>query len=463
MPVFEIYGGKTPELTPVGEIEGRQAFSDPAGRIISIEPSTGFMYQYQPIPDPFNEGGVTNGWDSFRITTRDIDYNTGTDEMRTLPGWESVAPGYNNRLQESTDSLNAALDAKGGLFGNSILGNWAGGAMEFAPAAAAFIGAGGLANLAMTGSALTAAPAVGGGTIAGGGGAAELVGGAAADTLGAGATGGMSGDAISGIDHLLRTTGAGTATEGAAMLGFPSTEAYLASINPAWLSAAGAAAAAGGAAASGPAWTGAASGAGGVGTAASAGSALSRILDGTANADDYLSTLGKAVPGLIGAYASNQQADAIRDVADREDARLREMMNFGAPSRQRYEASFDPGFDLFKTGGYDTALDTSTRSLANALSVQGNPYGNPTAQAEIHKNTVGNLVIPALQNYRTQNANTGGYSSFNTSAASGGDSTKLNLAGVGADANVWNALGGAAADVFTPKRSLEDVLKGLRL
>ena len=173
--------------------------------------------------------------------------------------------------------------------------------------------------------------------------------------------------------------------------------------------------------------------------------------------------LGRAIPGLIGAYASNDQADAIRGLGDKEDARIREFMTYGAPSRERYEASFAPGFDIAKdpalTGAMDTTMDTLLRRLS---ATGGNPWGSPGGLAEANKYVMGNVALPYLQNYRNQNASTGGYGAFNTTAAGGGDSTKLSLSGINADAGMWGGVGDAAASVFTPKTSLEQLLKQLK-
>jgi hypothetical protein len=170
--------------------------------------------------------------------------------------------------------------------------------------------------------------------------------------------------------------------------------------------------------------------------------------------------LGRAIPGLVGAFAANQQGDAISELGAKEDARVREFMKYGAPSRDRYEASFAPGFDVAGITGLQGAMDTAGDTLLRRLSAKsGNPYGDPGGLAEVQNYITGNLALPALQNYRNQNAATGGFGAFNTTAAGGGNSGALNLAGVNADAGVWNALGDSAASVFSKKRTLADLLK----
>ena len=198
-------------------------------------------------------------------------------------------------------------------------------------------------------------------------------------------------------------------------------------------------------------------------TGASGLSSLKNILDNGGSVDDWLNIAGKAAPGLIGAFAANEQADAIRDVGGKEDARIREFMTFGAPSRERYEASFAPGFDITSDPALRGAMDTTTDTLLRRLSASGgNPYGNPGGLMEAEKYVMGNVALPYLQNYRNQNASTGGYGAFNTTAAGGGDTTKLNLAGINADAGMWGGLGDAASSVFTPRSSLDQLLKQLK-
>ena len=193
---------------------------------------------------------------------------------------------------------------------------------------------------------------------------------------------------------------------------------------------------------------------------ANAGMSLSKLLGLTGDAATAVDALGRAVPGLLGAYAANQQGDALSDIAGKEDARIREFMAYGAPSRDRYEASFAPGFDIGSDPALKGAMDTTSDTLLRRLSATGgNPFGNPSGLIEANKSVLDSVALPYLQNYRNQNASTGGYGAFNTTAAGGGNSNALNLAGVGADTNVWNALGSSASSVFNPPSSLEELLK----
>jgi hypothetical protein len=199
----------------------------------------------------------------------------------------------------------------------------------------------------------------------------------------------------------------------------------------------------------------------GTGAATAGATTLSQLLGVTGTGATALDALGRAIPGLIGAYAASEQGDAYGDLINADNARYQSNLALGAPSRSRYEASFAPGFDISQDPALQGAMDTTTQTLLRQLSTQGNPYGNPSGLAEVNKYVLGNVALPYLQNYRNQNASTGGYGAFNTSAASG---PNMNLAGAGvnADSNVWGGLGGAAADVFTPRTSLSDLLKGIK-
>ena len=203
-----------------------------------------------------------------------------------------------------------------------------------------------------------------------------------------------------------------------------------------------------------------AAGAGGAGGATAGATGLASLLGLTGTAATAVDALGRAVPGLLGAYAASQQGDATKDLAAKEDARIREFMAYGAPSRDRYEASFAPGFDIGKDPALRGAMDTASDTLLRRLSANGgNPFGNPGGLIEANKSVLDSVALPYLQNYRNQNASTGGYGAFNTTAAGGGNSNALNLAGVGSDTNVWNALGSSASSVFNPPSSLEELLK----
>jgi hypothetical protein len=183
----------------------------------------------------------------------------------------------------------------------------------------------------------------------------------------------------------------------------------------------------------------------GAGTAA--GSALSRILSGSATTDDYLKTLGGVAGAGLGAYASNEQTNSLRELADKYFA-------VGAPSRGRFEASMTSGFDPLSIPGYSGALDTAADAVMRKLSAKdGNPYGNPGALMEANKYVVNSTALPAIQNYQGLNMQAGGFGNYN--AAAPGAST----AAIGSQGNTYNAIGAGVADLTNPKTSLADLWK----
>jgi len=180
-------------------------------------------------------------------------------------------------------------------------------------------------------------------------------------------------------------------------------------------------------------------GSGATGTTGTTGT-ISKLLGLTGGAATAVDALGRAIPGLLGAYASSEQAGALGDMA-------RKLDEYGAPSRARYEASFAPGFDLATADpAYKGALDTTADALSRSISARaGNPYGNPGALMEANKYLINSTAMPALNEYRRLNAGTGALA--NLAAAAPAAST----AATGASTNIWSGLGGAAADVLNPK------------
>lgn len=201
----------------------------------------------------------------------------------------------------------------------------------------------------------------------------------------------------------------------------------------------------------GSAGTGAGGGSTGTaGGAAGAGSIWDRLANGTATAADWMQLFGTLGAAGIDYSASDK-------ASERLDALARDYMALGAPSRARYEASFDPNFNPSSMAGFDAALDTSANSLARAMSVKGNPFGNPAAQAEIMKYVTGNVALPAISDYRRVNAGAGGLAAL-TSAA-----PNVATAGITADAGKYDALGGALGDLTNQRRNAMDLYRQMGL
>lgn len=147
-----------------------------------------------------------------------------------------------------------------------------------------------------------------------------------------------------------------------------------------------------------------------------------------------LADLARAAPGLLGAFASEQQGDDIRGIEERARADRAPFLD----ASKRYLA--DPG--AYIAGPGQAALDATLRRL----SVSGNPATSPTS--------LGIATEAGMRDWRDAVLGFG-----NLGLA--GEDTRANLAlnATKADANVFNSLGGAAADVLNPPKSLADLVK----
>lgn len=183
--------------------------------------------------------------------------------------------------------------------------------------------------------------------------------------------------------------------------------------------------------------------------ATAAGAAAGSGLGTTLAQGGLLAAIARGLPGVAGAVASKQQSDAYERLAN-------QYLSIGAPSRARFEGSFAPGFTMASDPGFTDALDQTTKATLHGLSVSGNPADSPNAWMQTLSDINSKFAFPALQEYRRLNAGTGGLASL--TAAAPGAAT----AGVNAEGNVLNSLGGAAADIFNPPKSLADLLREAR-
>lgn len=157
----------------------------------------------------------------------------------------------------------------------------------------------------------------------------------------------------------------------------------------------------------------------------------------------------RGLPGIVGAISANNQAN-------KSDALAQQYMALGAPSRARFEASYAPGFSMESDPGYLDALNQASKASLHSLSVTGNPAGSPNAWAKSLSDLYQQNAYTALQNYRNQNSGAGGLSGAlqaSTSPANNAITQQGNVAG---------SLGGAAADIFTPRKSISEILGEIR-
>lgn len=170
---------------------------------------------------------------------------------------------------------------------------------------------------------------------------------------------------------------------------------------------------------------------------------------GYGDSNSLASLLGKLAGPALGAYASNQQANALADIA-------RQYSEYGAPYRaQLAQLQADPG-SFLNSPRVQTAVDQGTNAMARALSARdGNPVGSGRALHEL-QNYATNSLYGQLTNRENQLANFGGLSNFNAAAPQTG------LASVAQTGNMWNSIGAGLNDVFNPQPTYLDLVKAMK-
>lgn len=177
------------------------------------------------------------------------------------------------------------------------------------------------------------------------------------------------------------------------------------------------------------------------------GSALSRILSGNGNASDWMSTLGTLGATGLGVLGANAQQDAFKDVSN-------QYLALGAPYREKLAATYQPGFDLTQADpAFGKGLQASADAMARAVSVGGNPAGNPGALAQIQEGVLNRYIAPYTANYRGQLGQFGGLG-LNTSGQAA-------LSGAGQSGDLYNALGFGLGQLTTPQNDIESLLRRL--
>lgn len=166
---------------------------------------------------------------------------------------------------------------------------------------------------------------------------------------------------------------------------------------------------------------------------------------------DLLKTLITGGAGLFQDYQKSEQADKLYDLAERYEG-------YRAPSLARYEASYAPGFSMSNDPGFQDALNQSAKGTMHALSAGtgANPFGSPNAWGASLQDLYQKNAYPALQQYRNQNALSGGVANASASAP--------NIFGqaINAESQVGAGTAGAVGSIFNPPSSLQDLLRQLR-
>ncbi len=269
-----------------------------------------------------------------------------------------------------------------------------------------------------------------GGALSGSVDSGVLAGGAAGDTVGL--TGSALNDAFQAeLGGGLGNATAGTFTPG---IGFTAGAAGAAGYTPA-AGGAGVDAGSYGVPASG-APNAAATAAASTAADAAKQTALSKILNGTATADDYAKLAGQALPGLISAYGNTQQADVLKGIEDKAQA-----------ARQPY---LDKSMKWLNNpqSFYDTVGKSSLDATLRGLSVGGNPIGDPTKLAIASDVGAKNLLSAVT-----------GFGNLGLAGEDTRAQLQTNAANTG---NIYPNLGAAATSVLNPPDDLTTLLSKLK-
>jgi hypothetical protein len=149
--------------------------------------------------------------------------------------------------------------------------------------------------------------------------------------------------------------------------------------------------------------------------------------------------IGTGLGGLLDYNASSKSAEALKEIADRS-------WNAGQPYRDRANAAMTPGFDVKSIPGLSSAMDTATDTYLRRLSAtNGNPAGVGGAPSQTQAFVLGNVALPAWQNYFNANSNAGGLSNLSA------DSSKTATQAAMADGGVYGSLGQTARNIFDPQ------------
>lgn len=170
----------------------------------------------------------------------------------------------------------------------------------------------------------------------------------------------------------------------------------------------------------------------------SAGKVL-KSFTGSSNSSDWMKTLGSLGAAGLGAYASNNQTNALEAQAQRYEG-------YGAPYRQKLSDLYADPSSFLKDPSVTVPVDQGTSSLMRSLSTQGNPFGSGNALQQGQSYATDQLYNKLGQE-KDRLAGFGGLSSYNQAAPT----TATNA--IQSSSNTWNALGSGANNIFNPPQT----------
>ena len=134
---------------------------------------------------------------------------------------------------------------------------------------------------------------------------------------------------------------------------------------------------------------------------------------GTGTGSGWGNLLGTGIGGILDYKAATDRTNALKEIADRS-------WGAGQASRDRYNAAQQPGFNIVSIPGLQSGMDTVMDTYLRKLSATGgNPAGIGAAPSQTQAYVLGNVGLPAYQNYVNSNASAGGLASLaaNSTAA----------------------------------------------
>src|SRR3990167_5627388 len=155
--------------------------------------------------------------------------------------------------------------------------------------------------------------------------------------------------------------------------------------------------------------------------------------------------LGSLGASALGAIGSSAQSDAYERLA-------REYMGYGAPYRGRLSELYADPSSFLGSPEVTVPINQATRSLAQALSVEGNPFMNPGAQNRI-ESYAANQLFGRLGEEKNRLGAFGGLTSLNAAAPA------TMAASIGANKGIYDSIGYGLGNILNPQPSLVDLLK----
>lgn len=165
------------------------------------------------------------------------------------------------------------------------------------------------------------------------------------------------------------------------------------------------------------------------------------------------SQAGSLASSLLGLMGSSAQTQALQGLSAQQQQQVQRFLNMGAPYRaEALNMLRNP--DSFFSG---PVAQSNLQGVLQGLSVNGNPFGNPTSLALAQQGQRG-LYNSTLANL----GQLGGLSGYNSAGASGAINNPLALQTVLSQNNGWNAIGAGLNSFLNPQPSMAELLATLR-